>query len=186
MIKQLFPIKHVAGYISSLVLSAVALVVLLDMPATSKLAVLLITAILQAPFSSCCSCTSGKVMTKIRLHQHCLRSVRWPCHDFRNAVHLRMGLVCLILRISLNLQCNDECSRPEHISSNIIEGVPKDVRSGGVPSFLFCDATSTNRSFHPLDIQKPFLGNLAVRRRLRERFLHSISNFICQCNMRVH
>ena len=48
MIKQLFPIKHVAGYISSLVLSAVALVVLLDMPATSKLAVLLITAILQA------------------------------------------------------------------------------------------------------------------------------------------
>ncbi|MCT1400805.1 cytochrome aa3 quinol oxidase subunit IV [Paenibacillus sp. LC231] len=48
MIKQLFPIKHVAGYISSLVLSAVALVVLLDMPAASKLAVLLITAILQA------------------------------------------------------------------------------------------------------------------------------------------
>ncbi|MBU5345775.1 cytochrome aa3 quinol oxidase subunit IV [Paenibacillus lautus] len=48
MIKQLFPIKHVAGYISSLVLSAVALVVLLDMPAASKLAVLLVTAILQA------------------------------------------------------------------------------------------------------------------------------------------
>ncbi|MCV4230499.1 cytochrome aa3 quinol oxidase subunit IV [Virgibacillus sp. LDC1] len=48
MIKQLFPIKHVAGYISSLVLSAVALVVLLDMPAASKLAVLLVTSILQA------------------------------------------------------------------------------------------------------------------------------------------
>ncbi|GIO97224.1 cytochrome aa3 quinol oxidase subunit IV [Paenibacillus sp. FSL W8-0187] len=48
MLKQLFPIKHVAGYISSLVLSAVALVVLLDMPAASKLAVLLVTAILQA------------------------------------------------------------------------------------------------------------------------------------------
>lgn len=48
MIKQLFPIKHVAGYISSLVLSAVALVVLLDMPAASKLAILLVTAILQA------------------------------------------------------------------------------------------------------------------------------------------
>ncbi|MBX4149213.1 cytochrome aa3 quinol oxidase subunit IV [Paenibacillus sp. FSL W7-1279] len=48
MIKQLFPIKHVAGYISSLVLSAVALVVLLDMPAASKMAVLLVTAILQA------------------------------------------------------------------------------------------------------------------------------------------
>ncbi|MEC0255695.1 cytochrome aa3 quinol oxidase subunit IV [Paenibacillus lautus] len=48
MIKQLFPIKHVAGYISSLILSAVALVVLLDMPAASKLAVLLVTAILQA------------------------------------------------------------------------------------------------------------------------------------------
>ncbi|ACX64770.1 cytochrome aa3 quinol oxidase subunit IV [Paenibacillus lautus] len=48
MLKQLFPIKHVAGYISSLVLSAVALVVLLDMPAASKVAVLLVTAILQA------------------------------------------------------------------------------------------------------------------------------------------
>ncbi|MGG3307750.1 MULTISPECIES: cytochrome aa3 quinol oxidase subunit IV [Paenibacillus] len=48
MLKQLFPIKHVAGYLSSLVLSAVALVVLLDMPAASKLAVLLVTAILQA------------------------------------------------------------------------------------------------------------------------------------------
>ncbi|KOP68710.1 cytochrome aa3 quinol oxidase subunit IV [Paenibacillus solani] len=48
MIKQLFPIKHVAGYISSLVLSAVALVVLLDMPAASKMAILFVTAILQA------------------------------------------------------------------------------------------------------------------------------------------
>ncbi|GIP02585.1 hypothetical protein J28TS4_09920 [Paenibacillus lautus] len=48
MLKQLFPIKHVAGYLSSLVLSAVALVVLLDMPAASKVAVLLVTAILQA------------------------------------------------------------------------------------------------------------------------------------------
>jgi len=48
MLKQLFPIKHVAGYISSLVLSAVALVVLLDIPAGSKMAILLVTAILQA------------------------------------------------------------------------------------------------------------------------------------------
>lgn len=48
MLKQLFPIKHVAGYISSLVLSAVALVVLLDMPFASKMAILVVTAILQA------------------------------------------------------------------------------------------------------------------------------------------
>ncbi|CAM3648324.1 MULTISPECIES: cytochrome aa3 quinol oxidase subunit IV [Paenibacillus] len=48
MLKQLFPIKHVAGYISSLVLSAVALVVLLDIPAGSKMAILLVTAVLQA------------------------------------------------------------------------------------------------------------------------------------------
>ncbi|RXZ80063.1 cytochrome aa3 quinol oxidase subunit IV [Paenibacillaceae bacterium] len=48
MMKQLFPIKHVAGYISSLVLSAVALVVLLDMPAPTKMVILLVTATLQA------------------------------------------------------------------------------------------------------------------------------------------
>lgn len=48
MLKQLFPIKHVAGYISSLVLSAVALVVLLDMPFASKMAILIVTAVLQA------------------------------------------------------------------------------------------------------------------------------------------
>ncbi|EHB64098.1 cytochrome aa3 quinol oxidase subunit IV [Paenibacillus lactis] len=48
MLKQLFPIKHVAGYVSSLVLSAVALVVLLDIPARSKMAILLVTAVLQA------------------------------------------------------------------------------------------------------------------------------------------
>ncbi|ANY71521.1 cytochrome aa3 quinol oxidase subunit IV [Paenibacillus ihbetae] len=48
MLKQLFPIKHVAGYISSLILSAVALVVLLDIPAGSKMAILLVTAVLQA------------------------------------------------------------------------------------------------------------------------------------------
>ncbi|MEK3734922.1 MULTISPECIES: cytochrome aa3 quinol oxidase subunit IV [Paenibacillus] len=48
MLKQLFPIKHVAGYISSLVLSAVALVVLLDMPFASKMAILVVTAVLQA------------------------------------------------------------------------------------------------------------------------------------------
>ncbi|MGG1878551.1 cytochrome aa3 quinol oxidase subunit IV [Paenibacillus cisolokensis] len=48
MLKQLFPIKHVAGYISSLVLSAVALVILLDMPFASKMAILVVTAVLQA------------------------------------------------------------------------------------------------------------------------------------------
>jgi len=48
MLKQLFPIKHVAGYISSLILSVVALVVLLDIPAGSKMAILLVTAVLQA------------------------------------------------------------------------------------------------------------------------------------------
>lgn len=48
MLKQLFPMKHVAGYISSLVLSAVALVVLLDIPSGAKMAILLVTAVLQA------------------------------------------------------------------------------------------------------------------------------------------
>ncbi len=49
MMKQLFPIKHVMGYIFSLVLSVVALAVLMDgITYTVGLAILLICAILQA------------------------------------------------------------------------------------------------------------------------------------------
>ncbi|MGM1044577.1 cytochrome aa3 quinol oxidase subunit 4 [Paenibacillus uliginis N3/975] len=48
MMKQLFPIKHVVGYVSSLVLTALALVVLMDFPAAVKMGILVVTAILQA------------------------------------------------------------------------------------------------------------------------------------------
>lgn len=48
MMKQLFPIKHVVGYVSSLVLSALALVVLMDFPQAVKMGILVVTAILQA------------------------------------------------------------------------------------------------------------------------------------------
>lgn len=48
MMKQLFPIKHVVGYVSSLVLSAIALVVLMDLPAAAEMGILAVTAILQA------------------------------------------------------------------------------------------------------------------------------------------
>ena len=47
MIKQLFPIKHVVGYVSSLVLSALALLVLLDLPQAAEFGILAVTAILQ-------------------------------------------------------------------------------------------------------------------------------------------
>jgi cytochrome aa3-600 menaquinol oxidase subunit 4 len=48
MMKQLFPIRHVMGYLSSLILSAIALTVLLDIPFASKMAILTVTAIIQA------------------------------------------------------------------------------------------------------------------------------------------
>lgn len=48
MMKQLFPVKHVVGYVSSLVLTALALVVLMDIPAGAKMGILVVTAILQA------------------------------------------------------------------------------------------------------------------------------------------
>ncbi|UNK20956.1 cytochrome aa3 quinol oxidase subunit IV [Paenibacillus sp. N3/727] len=48
MMKQLFPIKHVVGYVSSLVLTALALVVLMDFPDAVKMGILAVTAILQA------------------------------------------------------------------------------------------------------------------------------------------
>ncbi|HEY2491630.1 MAG TPA: cytochrome aa3 quinol oxidase subunit IV [Paenibacillus sp.] len=46
--KQLFPIRHVMGYLSSLILSAIALTVLLDIPFASKVGILTVTAIIQA------------------------------------------------------------------------------------------------------------------------------------------
>ncbi|MBR2569885.1 MAG: cytochrome aa3 quinol oxidase subunit IV [Paenibacillus sp.] len=47
--KQLFPIKHVMGYLLSLVLSAVALVVLIpDLSYNVKLTILLVSAAIQA------------------------------------------------------------------------------------------------------------------------------------------
>ncbi|WP_195574069.1 cytochrome aa3 quinol oxidase subunit IV [Paenibacillus sp. 1001270B_150601_E10] len=47
--KQLFPIKHVLGYLLSLVLSAVALVVLIpDLSYTLKMTILLVCAAIQA------------------------------------------------------------------------------------------------------------------------------------------
>lgn len=48
MMKQLFPIRHVMGYLSSLILSAIALTALLDIPFASKMAILLVTAVIQA------------------------------------------------------------------------------------------------------------------------------------------
>ncbi len=48
MMKQLFPIRHVMGYLSSLILSALALTALLDIPFASKMAILVVTAIIQA------------------------------------------------------------------------------------------------------------------------------------------
>ena len=48
MLKQLFPIKHVVGFVSSLVLTALALVVLMDLPSAVKMAILVVTALLQA------------------------------------------------------------------------------------------------------------------------------------------
>ncbi|MGF7047031.1 cytochrome aa3-600 menaquinol oxidase subunit 4 [Paenibacillus sp. DS2015] len=48
MMKQLFPIRHVMGYLSSLVLSAIALTALLDIPFASKIGILTVTAIIQA------------------------------------------------------------------------------------------------------------------------------------------
>jgi cytochrome aa3-600 menaquinol oxidase subunit 4 len=48
MMKQLFPIRHVIGYLSSLILSAIALTALLDIPVASKLGILGVTATIQA------------------------------------------------------------------------------------------------------------------------------------------
>ncbi|WP_151733197.1 cytochrome aa3 quinol oxidase subunit IV [Paenibacillus tengchongensis] len=49
MIKQLFPIRHVIGYLASLVLSAAALVVIYgDLSDAANMVVLLVTAIIQA------------------------------------------------------------------------------------------------------------------------------------------
>ncbi|WP_405107449.1 cytochrome aa3 quinol oxidase subunit IV [Paenibacillus sp. FSL K6-1217] len=49
MMKQLFPIKHVMGYVASLVLSAAALIVIYgDLSSTANMVVLLITALIQA------------------------------------------------------------------------------------------------------------------------------------------
>ncbi|WP_238652673.1 cytochrome aa3 quinol oxidase subunit IV [Paenibacillus piscarius] len=49
MMKQLFPIKHVMGYVASLVLSAAALVVIYgDLSASANMVVLLVTALIQA------------------------------------------------------------------------------------------------------------------------------------------
>ncbi|WP_054957880.1 cytochrome aa3 quinol oxidase subunit IV [Paenibacillus dakarensis] len=48
MLKQLFPIKHVVGFVSSLVLTAVALLVLMDIPSAVKMPILWVTALLQA------------------------------------------------------------------------------------------------------------------------------------------
>ncbi|MFC3750218.1 MULTISPECIES: cytochrome aa3 quinol oxidase subunit IV [Bacillales] len=49
MMKQLFPIRHVLGYIASLVLSAAALAVIyLDLSRAANLVILAVTAIIQA------------------------------------------------------------------------------------------------------------------------------------------
>lgn len=49
MMKQLFPIRHVMGYIFSLILSIVALaVVFYDMPAAVGMGILIVCAIIQA------------------------------------------------------------------------------------------------------------------------------------------
>lgn len=49
MLKQLFPIRHVIGYIASLVLSAAALAVIYgDFSHSANLAILAVTAIIQA------------------------------------------------------------------------------------------------------------------------------------------
>ncbi|MNB88272.1 cytochrome aa3 quinol oxidase subunit IV [Paenibacillus camerounensis] len=49
MIKQLFPIRHVMGYLASLVLSAAALIVIYgDLSHTANVVVLTITALIQA------------------------------------------------------------------------------------------------------------------------------------------
>ncbi|ETT52334.1 MULTISPECIES: cytochrome aa3 quinol oxidase subunit IV [unclassified Paenibacillus] len=49
MMKQLFPIKHVMGYVASLVLSAAALIVIYgDLSSSANMVVLLITALIQA------------------------------------------------------------------------------------------------------------------------------------------
>ncbi|MDY0407061.1 cytochrome aa3 quinol oxidase subunit IV [Virgibacillus sp. 179-BFC.A HS] len=47
--KQLFPVKHIAGFVFSLVLTLVALLVLaFDMPAKTGVVILLVTAFMQA------------------------------------------------------------------------------------------------------------------------------------------
>lgn len=49
MIKQLFPAKHVAGYILSLILTLIALsVIFYDLPYTAAMGILIITAVIQA------------------------------------------------------------------------------------------------------------------------------------------
>ncbi|AIQ45214.1 MULTISPECIES: cytochrome aa3 quinol oxidase subunit IV [unclassified Paenibacillus] len=49
MIKQLFPIRHVMGYLASLVLSAAALIVIYgDLSHTANVVVLTVTALIQA------------------------------------------------------------------------------------------------------------------------------------------
>jgi len=49
MLKQLFPTRHVVGFLSSLVLTAAALsVVAFDLSFTAQMAILLVTALLQA------------------------------------------------------------------------------------------------------------------------------------------
>lgn len=49
MMKQLFPIRHVMGFLASLVLSVAALAVIyLDLSNSANMAILLITALIQA------------------------------------------------------------------------------------------------------------------------------------------
>ncbi|NQX47491.1 cytochrome aa3 quinol oxidase subunit IV [Paenibacillus tritici] len=49
MMKQLFPIRHVMGYLASLVLSAAALIVIYgDLSSSANMVVLLVTALIQA------------------------------------------------------------------------------------------------------------------------------------------
>lgn len=53
MMKQLFPIRHVMGFLASLVLSVAALAVIyLDLSNSANMAILLITALIQASLAA--------------------------------------------------------------------------------------------------------------------------------------
>lgn len=101
MMKQLFPIRHVMGYLASLVLSAAALVVIYgDLSDGANMAVLLITALIQA-FSAALRIHAHRGIRGYQeraLYQYRLRFVRWISYHLRNPVHLRMGLVRLRTR----------------------------------------------------------------------------------------